>query len=55
MSKIWRKASILIFIILIVCVLFIAVSSATVNKYNGQSIVNDYKIYNYFYFYSKNI
>ena len=44
MSKIWRKASILIFIILIVCVLFIAVSSATINKYTGQSIANDYKI-----------
>ena len=44
MSKIWHRVSILIFILLLVCVLFLAFSSASNNSYTGQSIAEDYNI-----------
>ena len=40
----WRKISIVIFLVLVICVFLLAFASASTNHYSGQSIANDYKI-----------
>ena len=44
MSRVWHKVSILIFILILVCILFLAFSSVSSSSYTGQSIAKDYNI-----------